>query len=352
LLLLPEIRRMNRAIYISGNRWWLHFSFSAAVLALLLLGMYLLHVSGFRFSSTASAVTDCFFFMLCVYAGRWLCQVYFKHGLLVSLLVLLLAITVLSAGKFVLVKYIFNHPGAGFIEVVRDAMPFFLIGVVMGILLKFVRTSVQKELREAQGRAEQKSMEFNLLQSQLSPHFLFNVLNNLYGISLDEQERIPALLLKLSGLLRYSVYGAKKAWVPLQEELDYIRLYIDFEKIRVSDRLVITTDIEPVIDKRVIIAPLLLIVFVENAFKHAKNSLGDKIYIRIALKIAGNFLLFEVTNSYRKENKSNTEDENSGLGLANTLKRLELLYGKDYTLEQYAGNDEYIVQLKLKKYMA
>ena len=109
---------------------------------------------------------------------------------------------------------------------------------------------MQKELQEARAKAQQKESEFNLLQSQLSPHFLFNVLNNLYGISIEEHQRIPGLLLKLSNLLRYSVYGFKKQFVMLTEEVDYIKNYIEFEQIRISDRLVLTTDMELPIDPK------------------------------------------------------------------------------------------------------
>jgi LytS/YehU family sensor histidine kinase len=228
-------------------------------------------------------------------------------------------------------------------------MPFFVIGLVMGILLKIIRASMQKELQDAHIQTAQKAMEFSLLQSQLSPHFLFNVLNNLYGISIEEHQRVPPLLLKLSGLLRYAVYGAKKPFVSLKEELVYIRNYIEFEQIRVSDRLVIQTDIAQTINPDIQIAPLILIVFIENAFKHAKNSLNQKIYISLSLKISGNFIYFTAVNSYRDEKKEDSmPDESSGLGLANTIKRLDLLYGNDYQLKQYAENDQYHVELTLK----
>lgn len=209
---------------------------------------------------------------------------------------------------------------------------------------------MRRQLQDAQAATEQKQTELNLLQSQLSPHFLFNTLNNIYGISIDRDERVPGLLLKLSNLLRYSLYDTKKPFVPLKEELEYIGNYIDFEKIRISDRLLLKTDIEPVSDTSIKIAPMVLIVFIENAFKHAKNTLEQEIYIDIALKISGNFILFSVKNSHNSNaDKTNNLDESSGIGLANTVKRLELLYGKDYGLKQFSETCEYIVQLTLKK---
>lgn len=340
---------MKTAQYIiRENKFLFHLIFSFAVIGALLLGMYLLYLSGFRFHNSLSALTDCFFFLLCIYAGRWLGSQYLKSKLSLFMICAVVAVAGLAFIKWLLVRYIFNNPHAGFFELTRDVMPFFLIGLVMGILLKLIRASMQKELHDAELKAAQKTMEFNLLQSQLSPHFLFNVLNNLYGVSIEDHRRIPPLLLKLSHLLRYSVYGGKQRFVPLKDELDYIRTYIDFEQIRISDRLVLDMAIGSVNDPEIKIAPSVLIVFIENAFKHAKNTLDQKIFIRISLTISGNFICFHVVNSYDKDrNSENTPSESSGLGLVNTLKRLGLIYGDDYELKQYGENGYYHVKLNL-----
>jgi len=209
----------------------------------------------------------------------------------------LAAFILLTFIEYLLVKYPFHHPYVGFLELFRGDMPFFLAGVVSGMLLKLISASILKELQDARIKAEQKESEFNLLQSQLSPHFLFNVMNNLYGISITEPGRMSPLLLKLSGLLRYSVYGGKKTFVPLNEELDYIQSYIEFEQLRMSDRLNLVADIESVSDPAIQIAPQVLIVFLENAFKHAKNTLKPGIDIDISLKIKDSFICLEVSNS-------------------------------------------------------
>jgi len=340
--LVQQTGRRNRMIF--------HLFFSIAVLAFLLTGMYLLYAFGFRFSNPASAITDCLFFLLCIYIGRWLCSNwYLKKQFVLFIIYTLLAIVFLATGKWLLFKYIFNHPNAGFFELSRDVMPFFLIGLVLGILLKLIRASLQKELLDAHIKTEQKAIEFSLLQSQLSPHFLFNVLNNLYGIAIDEQQRIPSLLLKLSSLLRYSVYSGKRTFVPLSEELEYICNYLDFEQIRISDRLVLKADIPAINEPSITIAPMVMIVFVENAFKHAKNTLTEKVYISIVVKIIHNYIYFSVVNSC-SENAEKDEmlKENSGIGLANTVKRLSLLYGDKYSLKQYRENDQYHIDLTLK----
>ncbi|HVV54658.1 MAG TPA: histidine kinase, partial [Mucilaginibacter sp.] len=193
-----------------------HILFCLAVSILLSLGVYLFYVAGFRFESISLIGFKLLVFLLYVYTGRWLCGKWYLKSRLIPAVVYALFVSFgIALADFFLTKYVFDHPNAGFIELLYGSMPFYLAGLVMGMLLKLVSFSVQKRIQEAQIRAEQKESEFNLLQSQLSPHFLFNVLNNLYGISIEEHQRIPQLLLKLSNLLRYSVYGAKKNLVPL-----------------------------------------------------------------------------------------------------------------------------------------
>ena len=188
----------------------------------------------------------------------------------------------------------------------------------------------------------------HLLQSQLSPHFLFNTLNNLYGISISHSEKIPTLLLKLSELLRYSVYDAKETFVSLNDEIKYLNNYVDFEKIRIGERLQLNLDIEDLPAREIKIAPMLLIVFVENAFKHSKNTTDIKIFVEIAIKIWGNSILISISNSKSPvEKDKDMEAKHSGLGLANVRKRLELLYPNGYDLKIEEGKELYSIMLRL-----
>ncbi len=338
---------------LNGNKVRLHLFFCLAIIVLLSLATYFLYLNGFRFKSLNALGTDWFLFILCIYTGRWLCVRWYLRGRLARfILYSVVAITAIAVLKWLIAKYPFNHPNVGFLELTRDAIPVFVTGLVLGMLLKLIRASMQKELLEAQRKTEQKEMEFNVLQSQLSPHFLFNVLNNLYGISIEEHERIPALLLKLSDLLRYTVYGTKKTFVPLKDELAYIFNYIEFEQIRTSDRLRLSIDIAAINNAEIKIAPQVLIVFIENAFKHSKNTLKQEIEITILLRIENNFIFFEVSNSYHSEIiQDGMIHESSGLGLANTIRRLDLLYGNDYTLIQNKKDDRYFISLRIKTKM-
>ncbi|WP_315822349.1 histidine kinase [Paraflavitalea speifideaquila] len=134
-------------------------------------------------------------------------------------------------------------------------LPLLVLSVTTGIMIKTVRTTIKSQLQDARADAAQSQSELKLLQSQLSPHFLFNTLNNIYGISLSRHENVPPLLLKLSDLLRYSVYDAREQFVPLQSEMAYIHNYIDFEKIRIGEKLKLTTEFDYHIDPKIQIAP-------------------------------------------------------------------------------------------------
>lgn len=292
------------------------------------------------------------YFMAGVYVGRYISQIWInRYGggipnkVFISLAVLFLA-SLLGVFFF----------GAISLGGARFFLPFFfmatcllVVSVVTGVLIKLVRASVTNQLQDARASAAQSHSELKLLQSQLSPHFLFNTLNNIYGISLSRHEKVPPLLLKLSDLLRYSVYDAREQFVPLQSEMEYVNNYIDFEKIRIGEKLVLTTEFDYHVDPKVKIAPLLLIVFVENAFKHAKNTTQQAIYIDIKLKVWGNSILFALKNSNKADKgEKGILNVHSGFGLDNVRKRLELLYPGQYTLDIDDEEEYYNVMLQLK----
>jgi LytS/YehU family sensor histidine kinase len=171
----------------------------------------------------------------------------------------------------------------------------------------------------------------------------------MYGIAITQHEKIPDLLLKLSELLRYSVYESKELYVPLKDEFSYINNYIDFEKLRLGDRLSLSTDIgKDLMNNNGRIAPMLLIVFVENAFKHSRNTTDEKIFVDIAAKTWRDTVLFSVKNSYT-ENKAGfiVPEKSSGMGLENAKKRLELLYPGAYDLKVTEEAGFYTVMLRL-----
>lgn len=181
----------------------------------------------------------------------------------------------------------------------------------------YIRQQFEAEIKEQQLQAE-----VNNLKSQIAPHFLFNTLNNLYGLAVEKSEKLPDLMLRLSDLLRHSLYETQKSSVPLQEEISVLKSYTDLETIRLESDLKLEFHSAVPEDSKFQIAPLVLIVFVENAFKHSKLVHGEPIYISINLALEGNFLILQVKNNYNKDQVAS----NPGIGLVNVKRRLEVLY--------------------------
>ncbi|CAG5073162.1 hypothetical protein DYBT9623_04665 [Dyadobacter sp. CECT 9623] len=283
-----------------------------------------------------------------VFTGRYLAEltiIKFKELKITALFIAsILAISCLG----IIIPMAFPPDGPRGFELVLGWMLFMNASVMLGMLIKLVREIGKNELNVARSEAAHSKSELHLLQSQLSPHFLFNTLNNLYGLSITQHEKIPPLLLKLADLLRYSVYDSGEMFVPLKDELAYIENYIDFEKIRIGERLELVTDIEKVTDSQIQIAPMLLIVFIENAFKHSKNTPDEKIYIDISIKTWNGLVLFAVKNSRGPATEeAKIFDKNSGFGLPNVKKRLELLYpnAHELTIKEEAQSYEVVLRL-------
>lgn len=225
----------------------------------------------------------------------------------------------------------------------------FLANACFGALVTLIRHRIRSKIHAHQTALNQSKAELQLLQSQLSPHFLFNILNSIYGLSISNHEEVPPLLLKLSELLRYAVYDAKEIFVPIQQELDYLKNYIEFENIRLGERLDLAVNLEAT-DNTLRIPPMMLIVFVENAFKHGRSTHGDKIYINITLANKADEIIFSVINScLRSGTRSKIINRHSGIGLESVKKRLDLLYSNNYALKINESPSEFAIELKLKK---
>lgn len=217
-----------------------------------------------------------------------------------------------------------------------------LMVVVFGSSIKLARDSFVR-------RQQEKEAQLQLLKAQLNPHFLFNTLNNLYGLSVVKSDKLPNLMLKLSDLLRYSLYDTKDKFVPLEKELTYLENYMSLENIRLEDQ----TDIEfhntvNVASKQ--IAPMLLIVFVENAFKHLGNNTEGKSYVTVNVEVENDTLKLNCRNSFDTSAKSsdNMEKGKSGIGLQNAKKRLALIYPEQHELKITENENDFVVELNLQ----
>lgn len=204
------------------------------------------------------------------------------------------------------------------------------------------RNSVDQQKTETELKLQEAKLK--LLQGQLHPHFLFNMLNNLYGLWIENSKSTPDVILKLSSLLDYMLYECDKDKVPLKEEVQFINNYIELERLRHDDRLNVQLQIPEVLDN-FIIAPLILFCFVENAFKHGANKTIGESSIAINLKIINELLVFDVQNSFVQNSESKSSN---GVGLKNLKERLDLIYPESHKLELVESKGIYSATLSLK----
>jgi sensor histidine kinase YesM len=224
-----------------------------------------------------------------------------------------------------------------------------LVTAAVGSLITIFRHQYKTRIQLAQVDLAQSKSELQLLQARLSPHFLFNTLNNIYGLSITDSQRVPALLLKLSDLLRYSVYDVRENFVPLQQEVDYIRNYVEFERLRLDERLILNMEMDAAVVSDCSIPPLMLIVFVENAFKHSRTTGNEPVRIDIVLRTHDKRIYFSVSNSYALEQFGDSRTEtHSGFGTESVRKRLDLLYAGKHQLEIERKENLYTVILQLE----
>jgi sensor histidine kinase YesM len=286
-----------------------------------------------------------------LFSGRYVYNAWFREvEHLQNKIFVMLAVSILITfiGIGVLVNRMIVE--TTFMEFSFTVMLLFLLSACTSALISLVRNRVRTRIQKARMELAHSKSELQLLQSQLSPHFLFNTLNNVYGLSLTDHEKVPALLLKLSDLLRYSVYDVKEMFVPLQQELDYLKNYIDFEKIRLGNRLDLKLDFKGITDQSFKIPPMLFIVFIENAFKHSRDTRGEKILIDIALSNSRDEIVFSVVNSrFHSSLGASSTEKHSGFGLESVRKRLNLLYESRHELTIKESVNDYSVNLILKR---
>lgn len=198
---------------------------------------------------------------------------------------------------------------------------------------------------------EKLEAELKFLRAQIHPHFLFNTLNNLYALTLKKSDQAPAMVLRLSGLMNYMLYETSAGEVSLSKEIESLHHYISLEQIRYGQNLDLTFDITGDI-QTTRIAPLILLPFVENSFKHGvSGELAEK-WITVNLNVNHQFLTFKVANSCSRDEQPAEADYTGGIGLKNVRRRLELLYPGRYTLDIQRAEGTFLVvlQITLERY--
>ena len=219
---------------------------------------------------------------------------------------------------------------------------------VMAILsgAKFAWDALGKQREVDALRATIQESELQFLKSQINPHFLFNNLNNLYSYAMAQSPKTPTIILELSSVLRYMLYECKAELVPLAKEIEQLENFTKLSELQIEERGEVRFTSHN-IQSHYQIAPLILIVFIENAFKHSQAGLSDNICIEIDLRLSDEGQLdFLCKNNYQPN--PTTADISHGIGLANVRKRLQLLYPDAHQLTIQHSESQYEVQLSLQ----
>lgn len=223
--------------------------------------------------------------------------------------------------------------------------------ILFGVVIHLVKETFKQQeeryrIQEQQIETELKLKEskLKLLQGQLHPHMLFNSLNTIYGHSLQKSEKAPDLIINLSNLLDYMLYHCDVERIPLEKEIEFLKDFIELEKHKFPETLNLDVSF-PENAEHYNIAPLILLPFCENCFKHAKHTVATKPNISIKLRVFENQLRFETSNTYdSKAQKS----KKSGVGIQNVKERLKLIYPDKHELQNQQDQNQYNVFLRLK----
>lgn len=261
-------------------------------------------------------------------------------------LIVILATGILEEFVFENIFYPTTRGGDFSFHAVRNAATKIGFVIVLFSSFKLLWDFQIKQKQVSELEKEKVESELKFLKSQINPHVLFNNLNNIYSYALEKSEKVPEMLLKLSEIMRYMLKDGTQPLVPLRKELVYLENFIDLQKLRMEGRGNVRFEVkgDPKDHK---IAPLLLVSFVENSFKHSMKTAVDDIYIDIQITIKANKLTFDAKNSYAEIDATENLRETGGIGLQNVKKRLQLIYNGQHTLSINHTNDYFFVHLTL-----
>lgn len=216
-----------------------------------------------------------------------------------------------------------------------------LVGLAGAI--KMYRTREKQKQKEQELIKEKLESELHFLRAQINPHFFFNTLNNIYGLARKKSDHTAEVVMRLSKLMRFILYECNSKTIPLSKEVKVLEDYIELEKLRYDDRLEINFNKKVDLLNQPI-APLLLLPFVENSFKHGASEMRFKSKIGIDLMVEKGHLFFSIKNNKNTEHKTGT----NGLGLKNVKRQLELIYPDQYQLDISESQNSFSVTLKIQ----
>jgi hypothetical protein len=288
-------------------------------------------------------------------------SLYFAYGLIsqekrklipvLSIILVFLALIPLRVGmEYIFWKYIgYSHmENPEKLEVTQHWWIYSLrLVIIYGIYALLIRLAIgwfDAQKLKSELIMEKQAGELALLRNQINPHFLFNTLNNIYSLVYKKSDDAPEAVMKMSAIMRYMLYDATTDKVLLEKEVEYLKSFIELEKLRLKHHDFVDLTITGTLEERTI-APMLLIHFVENAFKHGSKTMGSP-GIWVKLTVEPGQIAFEVKNYARKGNES-IKDLSKGIGLVNVRRRLNLLYPGKHRLEISEEAEMYCVNLTL-----
>jgi two-component system LytT family sensor kinase len=274
-----------------------------------------------------------------------------KYGIKKYMIYLFLLIIIFIAIQYFMREWlIFSHNNGknrGFNSVrfvFFNVFPVIMIAAISTVY-GFINFLSKEEKNKQTEKEERLNSELSFLRSQISPHFIFNVLNSIVYLIRSKSDLAESVTIKLSELMRYMLYESESEQVSLDKELNYLKNYIELQKVRFEEDVSIHLKIEGTQSSQ-LIEPMLLIPFVENAFKHGVGMIENP-SIDIYSRSSESEIFFEVKNKITPEN-SEAKDRSSGIGLKNVKRRLELLYPNQHSLDILQENNYFIIRLKLR----
>ena len=256
-----------------------------------------------------------------------------------------IVITVLSAQASAQIYNVTNPRGD---EVALfNFLPFYIFLAAFTLALKIARSTYLNLLKEIDIKQNLLNQKEYFLRSQIHPHFLFNTLNNFYGLALEKSDELPGYMLRLSNILRHQIYHSEHSKIALDKEIRFLKDYVALQKIRHADNLSFRFTFPEAVDANAYIPPSILIVFFENAFKHSNTISSQLIEIEGYLKVQQDEMHFYLKNSY-PDVVQMTDEQSQGLGLKNVKNRLSLLGENSYALHTSKEKGIFTVALTLK----
>ncbi|MDB4292976.1 histidine kinase, partial [Maribacter sp.] len=238
----------------------------------------------------------------------------------------------------------------GFMKLLTtNSLPSTAGSMTLAMSIKLARNWIKAQKRQQLLEKEKLETELKFLKSQFNPHFLFNTINSIFVLIHKNPDMASASLAKFSDLMRYQLYECNEPKIPVERELDYLRNFIELGKLRLDETVQVDALLNTNGYSNTSIAPFILMPFVENAFKHVSQNKEQKNWLKIKLNFSGTGVQFEVANSISPlgYSKSDTTFENSGIGLKNVKRRLDLVYPNQYELEIEKTAVSYRVFLQL-----